>query len=167
MEKSFLSPKVKLQKTKIGKGLVVKKPIQVGELVVDFSTGPGKHLSLKKADQLYDLGSDYMIQVGENEFFVATNKKELEDADYINHSCNPTCGIKGSLKIVAMRDIFPGEEISIDYSMSESSNYEFKCECGSDICRQIITGQDWQKKELQKKYLGYFYDYLQNKILLT
>ena len=30
---------------------------------------------------------------------------EVEDADYLNHSCNPTCGFSGEITVVAMRNI--------------------------------------------------------------
>jgi hypothetical protein len=105
-----------------------------------------------------------MIQVDDDLFFVATNKEELEDADFINHSCNPNCGIKGTLKVVAMREVEPGEEITIDYAMCESSEYAMRCNCESSDCRKTIRGNDWKIKELQKKYKGFFSDYLQKKI---
>ncbi len=105
-----------------------------------------------------------MIQVGEGRFFAATNKKELEDADFVNHSCSPNCGIKNALKIVAMRDIKPGEEITIDYAMQECSEFRMKCRCGSRDCRKTVTGRDWKIRRLQKKYKGYFSDYLRKKI---
>ena len=39
---------------------------------------------------------------------------------YINHSCNPNSGIKNSVKIVAMKNIRRDEEVTFDYSTSES-----------------------------------------------
>lgn len=162
--KSYISPKVKIGKSKIGKGLFALKKIRKGELIIDYTKGPGKFLPTKEADKLYEKGNDYMIQVDDDLFFVATTKEELEDADFLNHSCNPNCGIQGTLKIIAIRDIEPGEEITFDYAMCESSEYEIKCNCGSSNCRKVITGNDWKIKELQKKYKGFFSDYLQKKI---
>ena len=48
--------------------------------------------------------------------------------------------------------------------MFESSQYSFKCICGAHNCRKTITGDDWRILELQKRYAGYFSDYLQKKI---
>ncbi|MEK6888602.1 MAG: SET domain-containing protein-lysine N-methyltransferase [Nanoarchaeota archaeon] len=163
--KSYVSPKVKITKSKNGKGLFAFEKIKSGEIVVDFSTGPGKYLKTKDADKFYEKGEDYMIQVDDGLFFAATNKKELEDADFINHSCDPNCGIKDKLKIVAMRDIKPGEEITFDYAMCESSEYKMKCNCGSPNCRREISGNDWKLKKLQKKYTIFFSDYLKRKIM--
>ena len=38
---------------------------------------------------------------------------------FINHSCEPNSGIKGTKKVHAIKDIFKGEEITFDYSISE------------------------------------------------
>jgi hypothetical protein len=66
---------------------------------------------------------------------------------------------------VAMRDIAVDEEICFDYAMSDSSDYdEFECGCGSPNCRKRISGSDWKKPELQKRYKGYFSPYLQQRI---
>lgn len=164
MTKSYISPKVELRNGRIGRGLHAVKPLLPGELVIDFAKGPGKLLSTTEANRLFDSGNDYMIQVGDNEFFVATNHEELEEADFINHSCDPNCGIRGSLQIVALRKILPGDEITYDYAMSESSDYQLSCRCLSGICREVITGNDWKNKELQLKYKGFFSGYLEIKI---
>lgn len=132
--------------------------------MADFTNGKGQYVDLKTADEFFEKGNDNQIQVGDNLFFYATTGKEVEAADFWNHSCDPNCGISGQLKIVAMRDIEPGEEVTFDYAMSESSVYSIECKCGSTNCRKIITGDDWQIPELQKRYKGYFSDYLAKKI---
>ena len=91
--------------------------------------------------------------------------QEWEEADFINHSCNPNCGIKGHLQIVAMRDIESGEEITFDYAMTESSDYSMDCKCGAKNCRKTITGNDWKLPILQKRYNGYFSNYIQIKLM--
>ncbi len=162
--KSYISPKTAIEIGKNDKGLFVIKEIIKGEIIVDYTGAPGKVMSTTEADILFDQGKDYMIQIDEDLFFVATNKKELEDSDFINHSCNPNCGIKGKLQIIAMRNIKIGEEVTIDYAMSESSLYSMQCRCEEKQCRRVITGDDWKRTELQKKYKGYFSKYLQKKI---
>jgi hypothetical protein len=164
MKKSFVSPKLSISKTKIGKGLIAIQRILKDEVVVDFSGALGEIVNNGKAAELFRSGHDYSIQIDDDQFFASVGEEDLEEADFINHSCNPNCGISGSLKIVAMRNIMPGEEITFDYAMSESSNYEMGCLCGADNCRGIITGEDWKIPKLQRKYKGYFSDYLQKKI---
>jgi hypothetical protein len=91
-----------------------------------------------------------------------------EAGDMINHSCEPNCGISGTSSVQALRDIEIGEELSFDYAMSDSSQYdEFTCACGKDKCREKITGMDWQKKDLQAKYSKYFSAYIESLIKLS
>jgi hypothetical protein len=40
----------------------------------------------------------------------------------------------------------------------------FRCKCGRQNCRRIVTGRDWMKKELQERYKGWFCWFLQKKI---
>lgn len=162
---SYSSPKVEMRNSRIsGRGLFAKQLIQKGELIISFENGKGKFINSNEADRLYNDGNDHMLQVKDDLFFAATIPGEYEKEDHINHSCEPNLGIDGSVKFVAMRDIREGEELTFDYAMSESSNYEMKCHCGNNNCRNIITGNDWKLKSLQEKYNGYFSDYLQSKL---
>ena len=66
-----------------------------------------------------------------------------------------------SVTVVAMRDLYPGEEITIDYCMvNDGSNDQpsdnFTCMCGSVNCRTTITTLDWQIPELQTRLGQYF-----------
>jgi hypothetical protein len=38
------------------------------------------------------------------------------------------------------------------------------CQCGTALCRGVITGHDWRQPDLQRKYRGYFSWYLQRRI---
>ncbi len=163
-KKSYISPKVETRDSQNGQGVFATQKIDTNEVIADFSQGPGQYINEEAAEKLYAQGYDYMIQVDDELYFAATKDDELEIGDFINHSCNPNCGIRGKLKIVAMRDIEPGEEICFDYAMSESSPYEMDCQCGSKNCRRLITGNDWKYKELQDSYRGYFSDYLARKV---
>lgn len=161
---SYLSPNVEKRRSKTAFGLFAKGNIKAGEVIVDFKNGLGKFVNEEESDRLFEDGMDYMIQVDDDLFWAATEEDEIEDADFINHSCEPNCGIRDSMTIVSVRPIKKGEEITFDYATSESSDYEFKCNCGSKNCRRVITGDDWKNPILQKKYKKYFSDYLKKKI---
>lgn len=162
---SGISPKVESRKSPIqGHGLFAKEPILKGEIILDFSKGTQQFVSGAEADDLYKGNFDHMLQVDENRFLVTVKEFEPVDRGHVNHSCDPNCGMKDGVKIVAMRTIEPDEELTLDYAMMESSDYSFKCECGRKNCRAVITGTDWKIPELQKRYGGYFQNYLQMKI---
>ena len=162
---AYTSPKIEVRESKQkGKGVFAKRKIEKGELIFDFEDGRGKFYSSKDRAGFNNKWKELDIQVDDNLYWGAVDNSEVEVADYINHSCNPNSGISGSLKIVAMRDINSGEEITFDYAMSESHRFKMQCFCGQKKCRRLITGNDWKIKELQKRYIGYFSDYLQRKI---
>ena len=62
---------------------------------------------------------------------------------YINHSCAPNSFMKilyGNIQFYALRDIHPGEEITIDYETTLHSDKK-RCHCGADTCRGTINKQ--------------------------
>jgi hypothetical protein len=91
-----------------------------------------------------------------------------EHGDFINHSCDPNCGLLGATVVVALRAIEVGEEFTFDYAMSDGSDYdEFGCMCGTPLCRGRITGRDWRLPELHARYAGWFSPYLARRIAGT
>ncbi len=62
----------------------------------------------------------------------------LRPHKFLNHSCNPSAGMKG-ITLIAIRDIKEGEEITVDYSTFEGDHrWEMACACNHDNCRKII-----------------------------
>jgi hypothetical protein len=142
-----------------GRALVVREPVDAGELVVVWG-GEAVHASrlgtLSPAQRLLT------IQVEEDLYLVSA---EDGPADWVNHSCNPNCGLSGQVALVALRRLEPGEEVCFDYAMSDGSPYDqFTCGCGGVECRGRITGEDWSRPELWKRYRGHFSPYLQRRI---
>ncbi len=105
------------------------------------------------------------IQIGQDLFIAPVTDEERElSMLYSNHSCNPNLGVRGEITFVAMRDIRVGEELTHDWATTDDDEYSVECECGAANCRKILTGKDWQKPELQKRYASYFSAYLADKI---
>jgi hypothetical protein len=64
-------------------------------------------------------------------------------ARYMNHSCQPSCMGTGYGFEVAVRDIYPEEELTDDYATLYLQSHEsFACRCGTPQCRQWITPAD-------------------------
>jgi len=60
---------------------------------------------------------------------------------YINHSCEPNAYMKivyDHILFIALRDINPGEEITIDYESTLHSD-DKRCICGAAVCRGTIN----------------------------
>jgi len=107
------------------------------------------------------------IQI-DDDLFIAPVSDEERDSSmlYLNHSCDPNLGMRGEITFVAMCDIRAGEELTHDWAMTDDDHYSVACNCGAANCREILTGKDWQRPDLQKRYAGYFSAYLARKIAL-
>ena len=107
------------------------------------------------------------IQIDDDLFIAPVTEEERElSMLYSNHSCDPNLGVRGEITFVAMRDIRAGEELTHDWAMTDDDDYSVECNCGAPDCRKTLTGKDWQRPDLQKRYAGYFSAYLARKIAL-
>jgi SET domain-containing protein len=161
---SYRSPKTEVLESKIhGRGLFAKANIAKGEIVAVKGgqiVGP-KTLRREITPRL----GPVEIQIDEDLFIapVTADERELSML-YLNHSCDPNIGLRGQITFVAVRDIRAGEELTHDWAMTDDDDYSVECHCGASTCRKTLTGKDWQRPELQKKYAGFFSAYLANKI---
>jgi uncharacterized protein len=72
---------------------------------------------------------------------------------YGNHSCDPNLWWIDTYTLAARRDIRPGEELTNDYATSSGiAEFRMDCVCGSPLCRGTVTGNDWQRPDLQRRY---------------
>jgi SET domain-containing protein len=160
---SYRSPKTAVRRSRIvGRGLFADTAMAKGEIVCV----KGGHL-LTKAEfrQYQSVANDADLQIADDLFLAPVTEAEFEDVImFLNHSCEPNVGIQGQIVFVAMRDIAGGEELTLDYATIDHDAEPMTCQCGAESCRRLITGQDWQKPELQEKYGSYFAWYLLEKI---
>lgn len=167
---SWVNPKIEVRDagTK-GRGLFAAKPIKKGEVAV---VQGGKVVENREIDEppLCDFRYDcFQIEDG---FYICPAERDADKKEGVflmNHSCAPNCGVKGQATFVTMRDVEPNEELTYDYAMTdiyhEGAGWEeMRCSCGSANCRKTITGHDWKRADLQKKYKGYFSHYVRGAI---
>lgn len=66
-----------------------------------------------------------------------------DTARYMNHCCSPSCmGTDYGFEL-AVRDILPGEELTVDYASFQMADGEsFDCLCGAATCRGLIHRDD-------------------------
>ena len=143
-----------------GRGVFAVEPIAAGDTVVGFG---GYMVHRREFETLPTGRIMHSIQMTDDLYLVGG--EEIEDADLVNHSCEPNCGLLGGTILIAMRDIAPGEEVTFDYATSDGSDYdEFECACSTASCRGKVTGRDWMIPELQRRYRGWFSPYLARRI---
>ena len=157
----WCSPKLERRDTPAtGCGIFATVPIPKDELLIVWG---GAIVTTEVLYQLPEFARHRALQVDDDHHL--TSGVTDYDADCVNHSCDPTAGLRGQISLVAMRDIAPDEQICFDYAMSDSySGFTMTCACGTQYCRGNITGNDWKLPDLQVRYKGYFSPYLQRKI---
>ena len=163
---SYISPKAVVTESRIeGRGLFAREAIRRDEIVAI----KGGHIFNRRTllEVAAALGPAE-IQIGEDLFIGPLAESEREGSMiFSNHSCEPNIGVQGQIVFVAMRDIEAGEELTHDWATTDDDAYRMECRCGTSICRKIITGQDWRRKDLQEKYKRYMSWYLLGKIKTT
>lgn len=88
-------------------------------------------------------------------------------AERLNHSCNPSAGFDGIAHVIALRDIQPGESVTLDYSALQSEDLEgssFECACGSCDCRLQVSVHDWQKVRADDPLIRHMQPFIQSRI---
>lgn len=131
-----MSKKVTVRRSSVaGRGLFAVRPIKKGEVIF---IAKGKTIRYKvNSRKDAQFGASWLAL--EKGVWLSPNKEN--PWNYINHSCDPTAGIKGKVTVRARKNIAPGEEVTIDYSTNELEPlWRMSCKCGSPKCRKLIRG---------------------------
>jgi hypothetical protein len=162
---SYISPKADVRVSAIhGRGLFANAQIAKAEIVCIKG---GYVFDRRTLSSMPDWFRAAEIQIADDLFIGPLNENEREGSMiFSNHSCEPNIGVQGQIVFVALRAIEAGEELTHDWATTDDDDYEMECECGSTDCRKVITGKDWQRRDLQQKYQGYMSWYLVEKIKL-
>ncbi len=145
-EGSWIDPRIETLPSKIdGLGLFAKESISKDEVVIIWR---GEIMSL--ADIKKGLARPMsVVEIAEG-VFLGGLKDDAKDPDEdMNHSCDPNVWFHDEVTLIARRDIYPGEEIVIDYAMFNGgqlgdldSVLPFECNCGASLCRHRIISDD-------------------------
>lgn len=163
---SFLSPHTAVRQSAIeGLGLFAAADISSGEIV---AVKGGSIITGAALRELRPRIGPTEIQIAEDLFICPTTEREREGSMiFSNHSCDPNIGVRGQIVFVAMRDISVGEELTHDWAMTDDDDESTRCSCRAPNCRGTITGKDWQRRDLQERYRGYFSSYLAEKMRVS
>jgi uncharacterized protein len=160
---SYITDKaVKGQSSDIqGRGLFATAPISAGEIV---AIKGGHIVDTATLNTLPARLQNSEVQIADGFHLVALTEDEYEPVMlFINHSCEPNVGFAGNVVLVAMRDVASGEELTTDYALFDDTDQAMECRCGAAACRGTISGRDWQRPDLQRKYGGYFSAFLHDR----
>lgn len=157
---SWISPKARKGEPSpiAGRGLFATAPIATREVV---AVKGGHVVDSAGLAALSEHLQNSEIQIAEGLHLVALTDDEYEPVMlFVNHSCEPNLGFCGNVVLATMRDIAPGEELTVDYCLFNTGSEPMACGCGTAACRGTVTGEDWRLPELQARYAGWFSIYL-------
>lgn len=112
-----------------GKGVFAARYFKKGEIVIKWDTS-----------HTLTTGEVKKLKASEKKYVAYLNGKYIlmqPPARYVNHSCNANTHAHNFCDI-ANRDIKKSEEITSDYSKTETPSFEMRCNCGSKNCKSII-----------------------------
>lgn len=145
------SKKVKVDKSKIhGLGVIAKREIKRGEIVFIIK-GKKRYWNVKNEKDA--LHGNCWIGIGKDSWI-----DPIGYGRFINHSSDPNCGIRGRLLVCALYNIKKGEEVTIDYSITEGDTLWWMKDCSSG--RKIKSIQSIPAKKYNQ-YLPYIPKYFQ------
>ncbi|MFL6164421.1 MAG: SET domain-containing protein-lysine N-methyltransferase [Jatrophihabitantaceae bacterium] len=109
-----------------GKTLRVQQPIPNGSMVLSFEDDVTRRSTPTVSS----------LQIGIDEHV------DGPPTCYLNHSCEPNIFVDtGTLTVVAIRDIEPGEDLQYFYPATEwDLAMPFACACGARSCLGLISG---------------------------
>ena len=137
--------KIRIGDCRFGKGVFARSIIRKGEEILCFS-GPLINLeeALAKGERQCD-----PLQIGRRLYMDIGSPGVL-----VNHSCEPNAGIRHDVRLVAITDIRPGEEIFYDYSTTmDEDHWTLRCLCGSVVCRVNVGDFRYLPLHTRRKYL--------------
>ena len=126
-----------------GYGIVANQRIKKDEVIFKLEGAPLRVVTKRFVDKTWTpqelkVFRQYAYPIS-NEVFVLWDNDPQSWAPQ-NHSCNPNTAYDG-LNLVALADIQPNEELTLDYAELLDENLTaFECSCGSLNCRKIISG---------------------------
>lgn len=133
-----------------GKGVFAKKDLKRGEIIFIIK---GKKRVWHVKNEKQALYGGHWVGLGKS-VWVDT----IGYGKYLNHSLNPSCGIKGRVTVCARYNIKKGEEITIDYSITEEDTLWWMTDFSSGKVIKSIQSLPLKKF---KKYLPYIPRYFQ------
>ena len=142
-----------------GFGAFATTRIRKGARIIEYT---GQRISPDEADRRYDDDASEHPRVL---LFSVDSKTVIDagvggnEAQYINHSCEPNCAAiteRRHVYIEALRNIEEGEELLYDYNLTRHDDdaphleERYACHCGAPTCRGTMLTPAGKKKRKRR-----------------
>ena len=96
----------------------------------------------------YSYDRDFGVMTGTLDW-----SKARHISNFVNHSCSPNLTYDEQDNIIAKKDIYPGDELTLDYgNFIVNVDQDFRCSCGLPSCRHNILKDDWIRLSLDSTF---------------
>lgn len=116
-------------------GVYAKEVIPPNRKVIEYT---GQRITTAEANERDSGGYTYLFELDKK--WTIDGAVGGSGAEIINHSCDPNLIsriMKGHILYMSLRRIRPGEELTIDYHLTDTSE-KTPCRCGAPACRGRI-----------------------------
>jgi uncharacterized protein len=129
-ESNQMDPRFEIREAPgMGWGLFAREEVSQGDFIVEY-TGikiPTKEADVSKSRYLFEIDKKWTID----------GETQSNRGRWLNHSCVPNVEALGEgdkILFYAVRDIFPGEELTIDYGQEYFDEFikPHGCRCGAE-----------------------------------
>ncbi|HEX5431256.1 MAG TPA: SET domain-containing protein-lysine N-methyltransferase [Bryobacteraceae bacterium] len=135
---------LKIRKSRIHRyGVYALERIPANRKVIEYT---GERISRREAKRRSEGRYTYLFEV--DAYWTIDGAAGGSGAEIINHSCEPNLisrVLKGHILYMSLREIQPGEELTVDYNFAPDSE-STPCACGAKGCRGTIEKQKRKAK---------------------
>ena len=138
----------KLMKLRLAPGLAIRKSPIEGKGCFSVAQFPrGRKIAEYSGERISNIEANRRARRRRLRICAINDRWSLDGSlggngtHYINHSCEPNSYMKivyDHILFIALRDIKPGEEITVDYESTLHSDKK-RCTCGAPSCRETIN----------------------------
>ena len=171
------------------RGIIADEAIKKGDLILenDPTTSMFHPFDSKRGIQtveewchLFDQQSDldvkefltrYSIPYDDKHVSVPRNYLKRDTVDYsvlLNHSCNANCTSTYTDRVIAIKDIDPGNVLTLDYGIGITDDmwpFPFTvCKCREPSCAGADVFKRYQQTDWQEKFYDYCFPCVKSKI---
>lgn len=133
----YISPDTETRISSIqGLGLFAKKNIKKGIAVACWGGRVTTKSEIKKLPK--EIGFHYALELYPGFYLAERSLKELDSADFINHSCSPNCKNVDKFIMITIKNIKKDEELTSDFSNHTNKGEKFICNCLAKNCKKVI-----------------------------
>jgi len=121
-----------IEQTHLGKGLVATRDLNAGEIVEQFVGSVMRFADIPEEEV------PFVMWAGPDRWIIPQGNSR-----YINHSCDPNCGLTTKREVITRRPVKKGESLCISYNVSTEEGdwhpkWTFQCYCGVYFCQGLV-----------------------------